>query len=107
MPRSAGATEFERLPLIASAEADTFEGVMFRLDKETEYYVDSNGVTSPHFRLKVVDLPTVRQLDVEYRFPAYTNLPPRKEENGGDVAALRIINVTSFDVKPISFARTD
>ena len=89
MMRSAGATEFERLPLIASADAETFEGMMFRLDKDTEYYVDSDGVQSKHFRLTVVDLPTVRQLDLEYRFPAYTNLPPRKEENGGDVAALR------------------
>ena len=44
MMRSAGAAEFERLPLVASTEADTFEGMMFRLDKDTEYYVDSNGV---------------------------------------------------------------
>src|SRR5207245_1429004 len=36
----------------------------------------------------VVDLPTVRQLDLEYRFPAYTGLAPRKAE-GGDVAAIR------------------
>src|SRR5438477_98229 len=87
--KSAGAAEYERLPLVASAEADTFEGRMFRLDKDTEYYVDSNGVTSLHYKLKVVDLPTVKQLDLEYHFPAYTNLPPRKEESGGDVAALR------------------
>jgi hypothetical protein len=84
-----GATEFERLPLVAGADADSFEGMMFRLDKDTEYFVESNGVTSTHHKLTVVDLPTVKQLDVEYHFPAYTNLPPRKEENGGDVAALR------------------
>ena len=89
MMKADGAAQFERLPLVAGADADTFEGVMFRLDKDTEYFIDSNGVTSSHYKLKVVDLPTVKQLDVEYHFPAYTNLPPRKEENGGDVAALR------------------
>ena len=81
--------EFESLPLIATANAEQFEGMMFRLDKDTEYYVRSNGVDSTHYTLKVVDLPTVQKLDVEYRYPAYTNLPPRIEENGGDVVALR------------------
>ena len=56
--------QFERLPLVPSADADTFEGMMFHLDRDTVYYVDSNGVRSKHFSLKVVDLPTVRQLDV-------------------------------------------
>src|SRR5207249_3901083 len=41
------------------------------------------------FNLSVVDLPTVQQLDLEYRFPAYTALPPRKVDGGGDVAAIR------------------
>jgi DNA-directed RNA polymerase subunit F len=39
--------------------------------------------------LSVVDLPTVKQLDLEYVFPTYTGLPPRKVDDGGDVAAIR------------------
>src|SRR6185436_4375155 len=70
-----------------------FEGMMFHLDKPTEYYVESNGVKSPVYNLTVVDLPTVAQLELEYHFPSYTNLPPRKDDNGGDVAALRGTNV--------------
>src|SRR3954466_6998152 len=89
LPMRTAGGEFQRLPLVASADAASFEGMMFRLDKETEYFVESNGVTSPHYTLKVVDLPTVQKMDLEYRFPAYTNLEPRKEENAGDVAALR------------------
>src|SRR6202035_541670 len=56
-------------------------------------FVESNGIPSKHFTLTVVDLPTVSQLGVEYHFPAYTNLPPRKDDNGGDVAALRSTEV--------------
>jgi hypothetical protein len=78
------------VPLIASTgDTAAFEGMLFHLDKPTEYYVESNGVRSPKFSLEVVDLPTVEQLDLEYHFPAYTNLPPRKVEGGGDVAAIR------------------
>ena len=71
-----------------------FEGMLFHLEKPTEYYVESNGVRSPTFTLAVVDLPTVKQLDLEYRFPAYTGLAPRKAE-GGDVAAIRGTDVVA------------
>ena len=39
--------------------------------------------------MTLVDLPTVSKMELEYRYPAYTGLPPQKIENGGDVAALR------------------
>src|SRR3954468_14060423 len=79
---------FDRVPLIAGTQPGSFEGMLFHLDKPTEYYVESNGVRSGKFMLEVVDLPTVQQLDLESRFPAYTGLAPRKAE-GGDVAAIR------------------
>src|SRR4051812_32636085 len=93
MRTSAGAP-FERVPLVAAAGpgndiAGSFEGMLFHLDKQTEYYVESNGVLSKTFTLSVVDLPTVKQLDLEYVFPSYTGLPPRKVDDGGDVAAIR------------------
>ena len=88
MMRIAPDGSFDRVPLIASAQAGTFEGMLFHLEKPTEYYVESNGVRSGKFMLTVVELPTVQQLDLEYRFPAYTGLEPRKAE-GGDVAAIR------------------
>src|SRR5256885_283088 len=88
MMRNTPKAAFERVPLIPAKEPGQFEGMLFHLDKPTEYYVESNGVRSEKFTLAVVDLPTVQQLDLEYRFPAYTGLAPRKAE-GGDVAAIR------------------
>ena len=82
--------QFQRLPLVGAAgDPNAFEGMLFHLDRQTEYLVEANGVRSPHFLLSVVDLPTVSQMDLEYRFPAYTALPPRKVDNAGDVAAIR------------------
>src|SRR5258708_1029369 len=90
MMRTTPGAAFERVPLIASqSETGAFEGMLFHLDRQTEYYVESNGVQSLRFNLSVVDLPTVQQIDLEYRFPAYTSLPPRKVDGGGDVAAIR------------------
>ena len=89
--RTSPAAPFERVPLVPAAGNDpsTFEGMLFHLDKATEYYVESNGVNSPTFSMSVLDLPTVKELELEYHFPAYTALPPRKVETGGDVAALK------------------
>src|SRR2546423_2821865 len=92
MMHTAPEAPFERVPLLpanATDAAGMFEGMLFHLEKQTDYYVESNGVRSPTFTLSVVDLPTVAQLDLEYRFPPYTGLPPRKIENAGDVAAIR------------------
>ena len=44
---------------------------------------------SPIFTLKVVDVPYVQRLELEYHFPAYTGLEPQKIEDGGDIAVLR------------------
>ena len=62
--------------------------MLFHVDKETEYFVESNGVRSPSFSMTVLDLPTVDKLVLEYRFPAYTGLEPRMVDPGGDVAAI-------------------
>jgi hypothetical protein len=88
MMRATPDGSFDRVPLIAAAQPGAFEGMLFHLEKPTEYYIESNGVRSGKFMLTVVDLPTVKDLDLEYRFPAYTGLSPRKAD-GGDVAAIR------------------
>ena len=89
MMRTSPGASFERVPLVPTSDPIAFEGMLFHLDKATEYYVESNGVNSPTFSMSVLDLPTVKELELEYHFPAYTALPPRKVETGGDVAALK------------------
>jgi hypothetical protein len=81
--------DFERVPLVTASEPGSFEGMLFHLDKSSDYYVESNGVRSTTFKMDVVDLPTVDKLAVEYHFPAYTGLEPRTVDPGGDIAALK------------------
>jgi hypothetical protein len=66
----------------------TFEGMLFDVKKPIQYYVEADGVKSPTYGMKVVELPAVSKLELEYVFPAYTGMPPQKVEDGGDVAAI-------------------
>src|SRR6185437_16829459 len=79
---------YERVPLLRN-EKGQYEGTLFDLAAPIEYFVEANGVNSKHFNLKVIDLPYVQRLELEYHFPAYTGLAPQKVEDGGDIAVLK------------------
>src|SRR4029077_5008433 len=87
MIRKTPTAPFERVPLIRTE--DKYEGTLFDVAAPVEYFVEAVGVRSPVFTLKVADMPYVQKLELEYHFPAYTGLQPRKIEDGGDIAVLR------------------
>ncbi len=72
----------------AKAKSD-FRFSIFNIQDSMEYFVESNSVRSDVFKLNVVDLPFVKQLDLTLNFPAFTNLPTKAVEDGGDIAALK------------------
>src|SRR5215208_135740 len=72
----------------AKAKTD-FRFSIFNIQDSMEYFVESNSVRSEVFKLNVVDLPYVKQLDLSLNFPAFTNLPTKVVEDGGDIAALK------------------
>jgi hypothetical protein len=72
----------------AKAKTD-FRFSIFNIQDSLEYFVESNSVRSEVFKLNVVDLPYVKQLDLSLKFPGFTNLPVKAVEDGGDIAALK------------------
>ena len=50
---------------------------LFDITERTEYYVESNGVRSALFRIDVANLPYVKKIDLEYRYPGFTGMAPR------------------------------
>jgi hypothetical protein len=80
---------WERFRMLPVEEGDGFEILLFDLNEPTAYTVESEGVRSPVYTIDVADLPFVDRIDLEYRFPAYTGLAPRTEEDAGDIAVLR------------------
>ena len=79
---------YERVTLLRGDDGK-YEGMLFDLAAPISYFVEANGVRSEVFTLKVVELPYVQRLELEYHFPAYTGLPPQKIEDGGDIAVLK------------------
>ncbi len=53
------------------------------------YYVESKGVRSPVYTVRVVDIPRVEKIRLTYNFPAYTGMQPQTVENDGDISALK------------------
>src|SRR5262245_20586007 len=96
--RKGESAPYERVPMVR-AENGAYEGMLFDMAEGLEYYIEAAGVRSASFTLKVVELPYVKQLDLEYRFPSYTGLAPRTIEDGGDVATLRGTDVR-LHIKP-------
>ena len=86
MIRKTADAPFERTPLVRSG--NRYEAMLFDLAAPLDYFVEAGGVRSTTYTLKVVDLPYVQKLELEYHFPAYTGLAPRKIEDGGDIAVL-------------------
>jgi hypothetical protein len=74
-----------------------FQLSLLNVQESAEYFVESGGVRSEVFKLTVVDLPFVKQLDLVLNFPAYSRMPARTIEDGGDVAALKgtVVTVTA------------
>jgi len=89
MMRTGSEGDFQRVPLVRGLESGMFEGMLFDLMLNVEYYIESDGIKSGTHIITLVDLPAVKTLDLEYRFPAYTRLPPQVVEGGGDVASLK------------------
>jgi len=81
-------TDWIRVPMLRDSTGAGFTVRLFDLVQNTDYFVESEGVTSATFRLTITHLPAVRQVGLELRFPAHTGLPPESIPDGGDVAAV-------------------
>ena len=76
-------------PMTTEPSSNVFGFTFLDVDEPIRYYVQAGNVRSGHYELSVVETVQVRKIDLTYRFPAYTGLPERVEENGGDIAALQ------------------
>jgi Domain of unknown function (DUF4175) len=105
--RRGDAGTWERIPMSAGRDSGTFVARLFDLDERTQYFVEANGVRSPVFTLDVANLPTVRRLDLEYRYPAYTGLAPQRVDDGGDIAAPKgtVVRVRVTTTMPVQQAQ--
>ena len=59
------------------------------LTSDLEYFVRWNDVQSPVYSVKVITLPEIGDITLVYRYPEYTGISEKKEENtNGDIEAI-------------------
>ena len=68
-------------------QGDAYELVLDRVDDSFDYRVRAAAVVSDTYEITALRPPRVKQIDVEYRYPAFTGLAPRVETDGGDIYA--------------------
>jgi len=66
----------------------TYQFVFAGLPENVEYYVAAGPLVSTHYKLRVLDLPSVKQIKVTYHYPAWTGMKPVTEEHSGDLRAI-------------------
>jgi hypothetical protein len=68
--------------------SSNYQFVFAGLPEDVEYYVAADRLNSAHYKVRVVDLPAVKQMKVTYHYPKWTGMPQVTEEHGGDLRAI-------------------
>jgi hypothetical protein len=85
------AAGWEPVTMQATPQSDggaNYQFVLAGLPENVEYYVAAGPLVSPHYKVRVVDLPQVKQIDVTYDYPRWTGMKPVTEQHSGDLRAL-------------------
>jgi hypothetical protein len=72
--------------------AATYQFIFAGLPENVEYYVAAGPLLSPHYKVRVVDLPAVKGIRVTYQYPKWTGMKPVTEEHSGDLRAIEGTN---------------
>jgi hypothetical protein len=91
--QSSGAWE----PVTMQAQPDpggaaAYQFVFAGLPENVEYYVVAGPLVSPHYKVRVVDLPAVKGIRVTYQYPKWTGMKPVTDEHSGDLRAIEGTN---------------
>lgn len=99
--------EWRRWSMSPGRKPGTFEAVLFDVVAATDYYIEAGAIRSATYRINVVEAPFVRALTLDYVYPAYTGLAPKRVENGGDIVAPKgtTVRVSANTSMPVAEGR--
>ncbi len=87
--RYQSASKWEQVAMQPQPGGSGFQFLFAGLPEAVEYYVEAGPIRSRHYKIRVVDLPGVKQIRVTYRYPSWTGLRSTVDEHGGDLARRR------------------
>ena len=68
--------------------ADSVAYTFPQVQRSFRYAIAAGDDRSPEYEVRVIDPPAVKHLRLHYQYPAYSQLPDRIEEEGGDIQGL-------------------
>ncbi|WP_245632632.1 hypothetical protein [Edaphobacter aggregans] len=74
--------------------ATSYQFMLAGLPEDVEYYVTAGPLTSQHYNVHVVDLPSVKKIQVTYQYPRWTGMKPVTQEQLGDLRAIEGTDAT-------------
>ncbi len=84
-----GNAAWQQVAMQPQPQSSGFRYLLSALPDKAEYYVEAGPLESAHFNARVADIAQVRQIQVTYHYPAWTQLPDRTDEHGGDLRAVQ------------------
>jgi hypothetical protein len=84
-----GTAAWQQVAMQPQPQSGGFRYLLSALPDHAEYYVEAGPLESAHFNAEVADVAQVRQIRVTYHYPAWTQMPDRTEEHGGDLRAVQ------------------
>jgi|TARA_B100000315_G_scaffold250891_1_gene284623 hypothetical protein len=76
-----------KISMQPGADKTVFSYYMPAVNEPFAYYVETGDIVSRTFNFEVFDLPQLVRLEVQYEYPPYTGLEPRRELDAGDIEA--------------------
>ncbi len=86
--RYSSASQWEQAEMRTQAGGSSYQFLIAGVSESLDYYVEAGGMRSPTYKLTVVDLPSIKNLRVTYRYPAWTGMKDTVEDPGGDLRAV-------------------
>ena len=94
--RYQSASKWDQVAMRPQAGGSGFQFVFAGLPESVEYYVEAGPLDSRHYNIRVLDLPSVKNVRVTYRYPSWAHLQNVTQERGGD---LRAVEGTEADLE--------
>lgn len=91
--RRENSPSWEKNSMDPQKASNQFGFLFLDINEKLRYYAQSGNVRSGEFSIAVTETARVEKIDLTYTFPGYTGLPVRKEENSGEIAALKATRV--------------
>jgi hypothetical protein len=101
--RYESASKWEQVAMQPQPGGSGFQFLFAGLPEAVEYFVEAGPIRSRHFKIRVVDLPAVKQIRVTYRYPSWTGLRSTVDEHGGDLHAVEgtVANLEVLTDRPL------